>query len=94
MAPKPQDAAPNNMRGPGHRRHLNSQSLCEYSVPWAPPLAVCAGFDYAEVVRAALAEIELRLSRDELGWRLAASRIELAWLLGDARSAAHEEALR
>ena len=50
--------------------------------------------DYAEVVRAALAEIELRLSRDELGWRLAASRIELAWLLGDARSAAHEEALR
>ena len=50
--------------------------------------------DYAEVVRAALAEIELRLSRDELRWRLAASRVELAWLLGDARSVAHEEALR
>ena len=50
--------------------------------------------DYAEVVRAALAEIELRLSRDELRWRLAASRVELAWLLGDAQSAVHEEALR
>ena len=50
--------------------------------------------DYAEVVRAALAEIELRLRRDELRWRLAASRTELSWLLGDAQSAAHEEALR
>lgn len=50
--------------------------------------------DYAEVVRAALAEIELRLSRDELAWRLTASRVELAWLLGDARSVAHEEAMR
>ena len=50
--------------------------------------------DYAEVVRAALAEIGLRLRRDELRWRLAASRTELSWLLGDAQSAAHEEALR
>ncbi|MEE4301425.1 MAG: TolC family protein [Pseudomonadales bacterium] len=50
--------------------------------------------DYAEVVRAALAEIDLRLRRDALRWDLARSRVRLAWLTGDARGVAFAEALR
>ena len=50
--------------------------------------------DYAEVVRAALAEIELRLRRDEIRWQLARSRAQLAWLTGDARGTAFEENLQ
>jgi len=40
--------------------------------------------DYAEVVRAALAEIDLGIEHARIGWQLARNGAELAWLTGDA----------
>lgn len=50
--------------------------------------------DYAEVVRAALAEIELGIARARLERQLRDARLDLAWLLGGASAGNSEEQVR